>query len=152
VASETYKFRTRAQNKWGWGPYTSTPAEILAASIPYRVDIAVTTIDPITGGVKIDWTAPYYNGAEITSYTIEIQDSNSLWQSDAQCDGSDSAIVASMNCVVSMDTISTTFGYAFDSIVYVRISATNQMGTGAWSMANSDGALVRSKPGKMLGV
>jgi hypothetical protein len=51
-----------------------------------------------------------------------------------------------------MDSLTATFGYLFDEIVYVRISATNQMGTGAWSMVNSNGALIRARPGKMVSV
>jgi len=41
---------------------------VLAASIPYRPDIPVTTIDPVTGGVKIQWIAPYDNGSTISAY------------------------------------------------------------------------------------
>jgi hypothetical protein len=73
TSGETYLFKARALNKWGWGDYTSEPyLEILAATIPSRVGIPVTTIDPLTGGFQITWTAPSENGAIITSYSIEI--------------------------------------------------------------------------------
>lgn len=68
-------------NKWGWGPYTAEPnTEILAATVPVKVPIPSTSIDPVTGGVMIQWDAPYNNGAEIIAYHIEILDSTDAWQ------------------------------------------------------------------------
>lgn len=150
VSGTTYTFKVRALNKWGWGPYTQDPQlEILAATIPSRVDIAVTTIDPLTGGVMISWLAPNDNGQAISSYTIEIYDFMGLWQSDSSCNGAEAEVIAALECVVPMDTLTETFGLSFDDIVYVRVQATNAMGQGAWSQPNSDGALIRSRPGKM---
>lgn len=35
VAGQTYRFKARALNKWGWGPYTPEPhVEIIAATVP----------------------------------------------------------------------------------------------------------------------
>ena len=48
-----------------------------------------------------------------------------------------------------METLLTTYGLAFDDIVYVRVSAANYMGQGAWSQANSGGARIRVIPGQM---
>jgi hypothetical protein len=53
---------------------------VKAAAVPYKVDIPTTSIDPITGGVLINWVAPYENGAVIDAYHVEIQDYNGLWQ------------------------------------------------------------------------
>lgn len=79
VASVSYSFKIRPRNKWGWGEYSSPNLEVLAAYVPLRVDLPVTSIDSITGGVKITWIAPYENGAVISAYQIEILDSNDLW-------------------------------------------------------------------------
>lgn len=40
VAGNTYQFRIRAYNKWGWGAYTSVSTSILAASVPSQVQNA----------------------------------------------------------------------------------------------------------------
>jgi hypothetical protein len=79
VPGETYSFKIRPRNKWGWGEYSSPDLEVLAAYVPLKVALPVTSIDSITGGVKITWTAPYENGAVISAYQIEITDSNDLW-------------------------------------------------------------------------
>jgi hypothetical protein len=51
-----------------------------------------------------------------------------------------------------MDTLILTYGLAFDELPIVRISASNQMGQGAWSQSNSSGAKLRQRPLKMLTV
>jgi hypothetical protein len=43
------------------------------------MEMVVTTIDADTGGVKISWQAPYFNGAIISAYQVEILDLNNLW-------------------------------------------------------------------------
>ena len=55
VAGQSYNFRIRARNKWGWGEYSTPILQVLAAFVPYRVEIPVTSIDAISGGVKITW-------------------------------------------------------------------------------------------------
>lgn len=135
-----YTFKIRPRNKWGWGEFSSPNLEVLAASVPYKTDIAVTTIDPVTGGVKISWTAPYENGATISAYHIELTDNNGLWQTEPLCDGSQQETIDALSCIIPMDTLSLSHGLIFDAFVYVRISASNQMGQGAWSQTNSDGA------------
>jgi len=69
----------------------------------------------------------------VTAYTIEIENSNNLWQGDVSCDGANAVIVSGLSCVVPMDTLTQSFGLVFDELVYVRISATNVLGTGSWS-------------------
>lgn len=88
----------------------------------------------------------------ISAYHIEITDSNSLWQTHSECDGTDAQIISSLRCVVSMDTLSLTYGLQFDETVIVRVSASNSMGQGAWSLSNSVGAKLRQRPVKMTQV
>lgn len=47
----------------------------MAASVSVQMSPVLTTIDSVTGGVKIAWTAPFNNGDSIIAYKIEIQDS-----------------------------------------------------------------------------
>lgn len=102
--------------------------------------------------MTINWVAPYANGATIDAYHIEIQDYNSLWQQDAACDGSGASseqIIAMQSCIVPMANLRVNLGLQFDALVYVRVSASNMMGQGAWSLANSDGETIRIEPVKM---
>lgn len=56
---------------WGWGTF-STSLSVRAASPPAQMAVAVTSIDSITGGVKIQWTTPANNGNSLTAFKIEI--------------------------------------------------------------------------------
>jgi large repetitive protein len=69
IEGETYQFKIRANNRWGWGEFSSVTT-ILAAKAPSQVASPSTAIDSSTGGVSITWTAPASNGSPITAYTV----------------------------------------------------------------------------------
>src|SRR3569832_801329 len=50
TAGTTYHFRVRAQNAWGWGPF-SAATSIKAATAPAQMSAVTTSIDSATGGV-----------------------------------------------------------------------------------------------------
>ena len=106
TAGTTYTFKIRAQNKWGWGDY-STTTSILAASVPSQIPAATTSINSATGSVKIVWTAPSTNGDNIDSYTINIlENDGTTWTAETtDCDGSDSTIMSNLYCIVPMATL-----------------------------------------------
>lgn len=93
------------------------------------MDMVVTSIDPLTGGLKVSWTAPASNSYPITKYLIEIAKSDlSAWSEDAlHCDGSSSTVIVNMYCIIPMSTLTNplTYNYGFDSMVVVRASAYN---------------------------
>ena len=62
-AGKAYRFRYRAANKHGWGPYSDS-VTILAADIPAAPAAAVTSIADIF--VKVAWTAPDDRSSTIT--------------------------------------------------------------------------------------
>jgi len=136
-------YKMRAQNKWGWSDYSVISDAILAATVPERVSIPETQIDTQTGGVLITWQAPYFNGASIDAYQVEVMDSNGLWKDFDTTETS---------TVVSMATLIDELGLSYEDLVVVRVSASNLMGQGPWSMSNTAGALVRTVPQKMLTV
>jgi len=49
AAGAAYYFKIKAKNKWGWGDF-STPAAILAATVPDTMGSVITSIDAATGG------------------------------------------------------------------------------------------------------
>ena len=67
---KTYQVRVAAKNYWGWGEFSSI-LSITAASFPEQVEMATTGIDEATGGLRIEWTAPFDNSAAITDYLVE---------------------------------------------------------------------------------
>lgn len=54
---------------YGWGPF-SDPVMIKASDVPLEPAIVTTTT--IGTNVRINFKAPFYNGDEITKYTIMI--------------------------------------------------------------------------------
>lgn len=64
-AGDFYQIRVRAKNVWGWGQF-SPILTIKAATRPAKMATKpVTSIDPITGGIMIEWIAPFSNAQSI---------------------------------------------------------------------------------------
>ena len=70
LAGSTYRFRYRASNKYGWGPF-SDPVSILAASKPDTPLAPTTTVTDIY--VKIAWILPADHSAAVQEYEVLIQ-------------------------------------------------------------------------------
>ena len=87
IMGQDYQFKVRAQNMWGWGPF-SDPSTIRASEPPATMIAPVTSIDSATGGLRISWTQPNNMGNTITKYLIEIQNKlQSSWYSTSSCNG-----------------------------------------------------------------
>lgn len=143
-----YGFRVRARNIFGWGPY-STVVYIQAAREPDVPAAPVTSIDPATGGIVLHWAAPSERGSAIEAYKIEIANkAQTSWSEVSSCDGADPVVRDALQCIVPMSTFTgPLFGYVFDDVVYVRVSAKNHYGFGAISPAcDATGARIRVVP------
>lgn len=124
VQGVDYQFKIRAQNMWGWGAY-STPSTIRASSSPQAVDAPTTTIDPITGGVKVSWNLPLNNGNTVTGYRIEILQAKALITDPdvfsaetVNCNGLNSAIISQRFCIIPMSVLTAApFNLVFDQLV-----------------------------------
>lgn len=147
VEGATYSYRVRAQNIWGWGA-TSPTVELVASTTPDQVATPTTTIDPSTGGLVISWASPTAHGSPITAYLIEVRDRlASQWAADASCDGSDSAVVAALQCQIPMLTLTAApYSYTLADLIVVRVSAYNAKGWGPTSTDNAAGALATAVP------
>lgn len=153
VEGAAYGFRVRARNIFGWGP-NSTVTTVYAAREPEQPDAPITSIDADTGGMTIAWTEPADRGADITEYRIEILKAGSNpeeWLTTTFCDGTQTQVKTLRTCVVPMTTLTSTFSYAFNGVVRVRVSAKNMpYGYGvASSPSDAAGARVRSTPAQM---
>jgi len=146
----TYQFKVRAKNKWGWGTF-STVTAIVAQGAPDQVTGVTTSIDAATGGVKIVWSEPNGNGDALIAYVVEIRDSGSGWRTETtDCNGADPSILSNKNCIIPMNTLTgAPFSLTLDTLVEVRIAAVNSIGTGSYSTINTSGALIRTVPAAM---
>ena len=75
---------------------------ITAASFPEIIDTPTTAIDEGTGGLRVEWVAPFDNSATITAYLIEAQTLSGDWISI--CDGSNSLVLEIQRCIEPMAT------------------------------------------------
>ena len=68
TAGNSYSFKVRAKNKWGFGSFSSVTS-IVACGTPGSPTVT-TSIVSSSGDVKISWTKPAINGADISAYLI----------------------------------------------------------------------------------
>lgn len=152
VSGTSYMFRVRAANVYGWGSFSET-STVKAAAKPAQILSVSTTIDESTGYLKISWLPPSSNGDSITGYKVEIFDVliTTAFEESTYCPGTSTTLLQNLYCLVPMEALVTTtgsrpYGYTVNSIVRVRISATNTYGYGTVSATNSVGARVRYVP------
>ena len=101
---ESYVFRYRISNVFGWSTAYSPEVTIISAMPP---DTPATVTTSIEGSyVKIVWVAPDNNYAAISSYQITILDLNRDPQVELDtCDGSDASVRESTECLIPLTTL-----------------------------------------------
>jgi hypothetical protein len=147
TTGDDYLFRVRAKNDFGWGAY-SNEVTLTAADVPDQMVLATTEIES-DGDVKISWTAPSDNGADITAYKIEIFSQSSTWlEETTNCDGTDGTIMSNLYCSIPMATLTAggTFTLPENTLVEVRLSATNSIGSSTVSSTNTGDAYTAVEP------
>lgn len=147
MESGTYKFKIRAKNRWGFGPFSAVTT-IVASGPPFKVLTVSTTVESATGDFSITWTAPVINGASITNYLVEIRDNSNIWKTSvATCDGSLLSIIGTRKCTIPMQTLTgSDFNLPYGTLVQVRVTPTNNKGTGPTSDLLTSGATIRTAP------
>lgn len=106
TAGEAYRFRVRAQNAQGWGPYSSI-LSVLAASTPSQMAMLSVSDNADLPSVRITWVAPSENGSPITAYEVKILSStpDTYYETLGECDGSDPVVAANLYCDVAVSTL-----------------------------------------------
>jgi hypothetical protein len=130
VAGGSYRFRYRAANVYGWGPY-SAEVTILAAEIPVTPTEITTTISDIY--VKLSWDLPSERSSTIVEYEILIAatDGTTFTEETSHCEGSLAAVVSARYCHVPMATLrAAPFSLVYDQLIVAKIRARNAIG---WS-------------------
>lgn len=96
-----YKFRVRARNTHGWGPYSNT-ITMVPAGVPDIPSPVSTAIDNVY--VRFSWDEPATNGAEIIAYRLWILSADGFTLAESpSCDGlNDPLVVQNRECLVPM--------------------------------------------------
>lgn len=147
----TYRFRVRARNIYGDGPF-SDETIVIPDDAPGKADIATVelAVSPTTS-VQISWPLPNEHSATITKYDIYFEKSNGDYAMElTACDGSDSTIVSARSCIVPMSTIRSLTLLPRDSLIRVKVRAYNARGTGQFSELNTDGATIETVPTNLM--
>jgi len=142
----SYRFKVRAKNYWGWGP-VSTILTIKAATFPNKPNAPTTFIDSATGGLRVEWVAPYANSDTITAYQLQaLKKDGATWFNI--CDGSNATVVSLKKCIEPMATFydPLKLNLAFQDLIKVKVLAINVNGPGSYSDSNTTGETVRTVP------
>lgn len=118
----TYRFRVRARNKYGFGPYSDVVSIITA--LPPSAPSSVTTAQEVTN-VKISWAAPTTNGVAVSEYDILIKKKDGSYATTPTCLGTTSTVVLNRYCYVSFLTLRSDFGLTLNDVVYAKVRAYN---------------------------
>lgn len=146
---EWYRFRVRAHNAQGWGPYSATMAA-QAADVPGEPAAVSTAL--ADASVRVTWVAPASNFKTITTYTVEIQNAaGTLYLADTtHCDGTSAEVVASLYCDIPVSVLrAPPYNLLIQYLVIAHVRATNERGAGPYSPANAAGALIETEPAAM---
>jgi hypothetical protein len=140
-----YKFKHRAKNIFGWGPY-SDEVSITAATKPDQMAPVSTSI--VEGSkVRISWTAPDNRGSPLTSYTVLIQSSAGPFLADStNCDASVQPLITHCDIPLGHLQDAAFTGLAQGTLVVAKVTATNAFGTSPESDLNVAGARIETVP------
>lgn len=145
IEGETYYFKGKAQNRWGFSEEWSDEVGVLVATVPGQASGLVTQIVTASGNILAGWVAPHYNGTPIIGYRVEIKASNQSWQHVPECP----LTSLTLSCEITMTNLqSAPFNLPFLSPIPIRVTAENKLGYGLPSDPNS-AITVKQKPAKM---
>ena len=97
--------------------------------------------------VRIWWTEPYNGGSPVISYQILFKNGLTFSEIKTYCDGTNPAIVTNHYCDIPFTEfrISPLF-YTYNTLIIAKVSATNNIGTGLFSIVNTEGIKVQTEP------
>ena len=133
-----YSFRLRAKNQLGWGPYSEI-VQTIPCTNPAKMTPVTMTIENIY--VKVSWTLPPANGAQITNYRVLILANDQMtWQESVQCDSADPVLVSDLECFVPMEELTgPRFSLGYNQFIKAKVQARNYRGWSELSNTNTVG-------------
>jgi hypothetical protein len=126
---QTYLFKLRAKNMYGWGAY-SNEIPITASSVPSQVDIQQQSYGTGTT-IRVNWNLPASNGDAITAYQVKIltSDGTTYAEDTTNCDGSDLTISTNRYCEIPMSVLrAAPLSLPYGTVVKAIVKATNSIG------------------------
>lgn len=131
-AGDTYAFRVAGENAMGEGVKGTEITGVVAKEKP-ETPTNVATVDHDVTYKRVTWDAVTNNGASITAYTVQIQNSGST-MTTVTCQNDE---VADGYCDVLITDLTGTLGLTGGNSVIAQVSATNSEGTTAYSATGS---------------
>jgi hypothetical protein len=151
-SGQSYSFRVRGKNKWGFGPYSDTVL-IEASANP---DTAVSTPTVLNSGldIVISWPSPANKGASILEYNIiAIVGSEALtFEADVAtlgCDGQSPETIESRSCSIQVQTFRSVLNVDYPDTVKAKIRSRNSNGWSNFSETSLTEALIMTEPADM---
>lgn len=124
----TYLFKVRATNMYGPGPF-STVLSYTPTDVPGEVgipDVEITSPAATSTTVTIDWDAPDDHSSSISQYDVRFLTATGTYvASTTECIGTDSSVLTTTSCAVSMDEIISLTSLSRDSTIRVKVRAKN---------------------------
>ena len=123
-----YEFTVESYNAQGFSSPSAT-FTILHALPPV---ISAPTTSNSGQNIIVDWTAADAQGSAVTSYLVELRQSDgTTFSTDAtNCDGSDSTIMANTECTIPLSVLTAApFSLTLNTDIYARVTATNSKGS-----------------------
>jgi hypothetical protein len=147
VQGESYKFRLKAQNLFGFSVEWSPIVTVTANSKPNPVDIVTTSLVN-DADVRIQWVHPADNFSPLSRYEILIQTIDGDLVQHDDCTGLD----PSQNyCDISIYSLRIPpFNLEYESLIQARVRAQNSIGWGSYSQLNLLGLSVFIEPEEAL--
>lgn len=151
TVGQSYRFRVRAKNVHGFGPYSDEFVTV-ADDVPPKMDPVTTTSNSLV--VNIEWNAPLTsNGATIDKYSVMIETKlNGFVKESVYCNEEDLTLVISRQCLIP-HSILRQAPYLLEQgdTVIAKVQAHNSNGFGEFSDANPTltAALIETEPAKM---
>jgi hypothetical protein len=129
----TYEFKIESRNSYGY----SSDSDVLTLLCAFIADppVTVTTVNS-NELVTISWSEPVSNGSPITAYRIYVQQhgSTTFGEETVDCVGTDSAVITSRTCSISLTTLKASpYLLVKDDSVVVKIVSVNVYGESEYS-------------------
>ena len=145
-SGSVYRFRYRAKNIHGWGPFSDNLI-LYAAKVPDTVTSVTVTHEGTF--VKITWSLPASNGGlPILGYRVLIEEQDGDYSETVlHCDGSDMTIRANRYCLIPMSIlVSPPYNLPLLDTIYATVEAFNLVGYSTPSALNAPGAVILTEP------
>jgi len=147
--NRTYKFKVRAENVYGLGPY-STISAIRPTGIPEGLNPIATNL--VGTNILIQWQAFESKGRTITSYEILFLQSDGITWTEIPlfCNGHDSSVVEKHFCYVPMLVFRLKpFYLKQDDLIQGKVRAYNIKGWSSYTNPNTVGQTILTEPHQM---